>query len=133
VGYAVADAAIVALANRFREPFNVNLLAQSAAVAALSDISWVREKVAECKLERERVESQLTQWGVLGGHSYGNFVLLRHKSCQEILRLLEDHGIIPRPLAAYGMADFLRISVGTTEENSEFLSVLEDIIAGLKD
>jgi histidinol-phosphate aminotransferase len=133
VGYAIADAAIVALANRFREPFNVNLLAQSAAVAALSDISWVREKVAECKLERERMESLLLQWGVLGGRSFGNFVLLRHKHSQEVLRLLEDHGIIPRPLAAYGMVDFLRISVGTAEENAEFLSVLEGILADLKE
>jgi len=133
VGYAVADAAIVALANRFREPFNVNLLAQSAAVAALSDLDWVREKVAECKCERERMESLLSQWDVLGGHSYGNFVLLRHKSSQEVLRQLEDHGIIPRPLAAYGMVDFLRISVGTAKENTEFLSVLERIITDLKD
>jgi histidinol-phosphate aminotransferase len=133
VGYAVADAAIVALANRFREPFNVNLLAQTAAVAALADIDWVREKVAECKLERERMESRLLQWDVLGGRSYGNFVLLRHKQSQEILRQLEDRGIIPRPLAAYGMPDYLRISVGTAEENGVFLSVLEGIIAGIKD
>jgi histidinol-phosphate aminotransferase len=133
VGYAVADAAIVALANRFREPFNVNLLAQSAAVAALSDISWVKEKVAGCKLERERMELQLLQWGVLGGHSYGNFVLLRHKQSHNILQQLEERGIIPRPLAAYGMSDFLRISVGTSEENAEFLSVLEGIIASLEE
>ena len=132
VGYAIADAAIVALVNRFREPFNVNLLAQSAAVAALSDISWVREKVAECKLERERMESRFAQWNVLGGHSYGNFVLLRHKSSQEILRLLEDRGIIPRPLAAYGMPDFLRISVGTAEENDELLQTLAEIMEGLE-
>ena len=132
VGYAVADAAIVALANRFREPFNVNLLAQSAAVAALSDISWVREKVAECKCERERLESQLSGWGLLGGHSYGNFVLLRHKSSQEVLRRLEVRGIIPRPLAAYGMPDFLRISVGTADENDELLQTLAEIKKGLE-
>jgi histidinol-phosphate aminotransferase len=133
VGYAVADAAIVALVNRFREPFNVNLLAQSAAVAALSDVSWVREKVAECKLERERMESLLVQRGVLGGHSYGNFVLLRHKQSQEVLRQLEEGGIIPRPLAAYGMPEYLRISVGTGAENDELLNALAEIIEGLQE
>ncbi len=132
VGYAVADAAIVALANRFREPFNVNLLAQSAAVAALSDINWVREKVAKCKFERERLESRLQQWKVLGGRSYGNFVLFRHKSSQEILHLLEDRGIIPRPLAAYGMPEYLRISVGTAVENDELLQMLAEIMKGLE-
>jgi histidinol-phosphate aminotransferase len=60
-------------------------------------------------------------------------VLLRHKQSQEILRQLEERGIIPRPLAVYGMPDYLRISVGTAEENGVFLSVLEGIIAGIKD
>ncbi len=132
VGYAVADAEVVALVNRFREPFNVNLLAQSAAVAALSDLDWVREKVAECRLERDRMESRLSGWAVLGGHSFGNFVLLRHKQSQEILRLLEERGIIPRPLAAYGMPDFLRISVGTDAENDELLQALTEIMQGLE-
>jgi histidinol-phosphate aminotransferase len=133
VGYAVADAAIVALANRFREPFNVNLLAQSAAVAALTDADWVREKVAECRLERERMESRLMQWGMLGGYSYGNFVLLRHNQSQEVLRQLEERGIIPRPLAAYGMPEYLRISVGTGAENDELLNALAEIVKGLQE
>ena len=133
VGYAVADAAIIALVNRFREPFNVNLLAQSAAVAALADVDWVKEKVALCRLERERVESRLEHLNVLGGRSYGNFVLLCHKQSQGILHQMEERGIILRPLAAYGMPEFLRISVGTAEENTEFLCVLEGIVADLKE
>jgi len=133
VGYAVADAAIVAMANRFREPFNVNLLAQSAAIAALTDADWVGEKVALCRLERERMESLLAQRGVLGGRSYGNFVLLRHKQSQAILRRMEDRGIIPRPLAAYGMPEYLRISVGTSAENDELLNALAEIIEGMQE
>ena len=68
--------------------------------------------------------------GVLGTMSGKTMI---HKQSQEILRQLEDRGIIPRPLAAYGMPDYLRISVGTAEENGVFLSVLEGIIAGIKD
>ncbi|MDX8406816.1 MAG: histidinol-phosphate transaminase, partial [Mariprofundaceae bacterium] len=118
IGYAIADASIVALANRFREPFNVGLPAMAAALAALDDDDWVMGKVAACKHERQRLEDQFRAWGALGGESHGNFVLLRHAQAGRILHMLEDQGIIPRPLAPYGMADFLRISVGTEAENS---------------
>jgi len=128
VGYAMADRVIVGLANRFREPFNINLLAQAAAVAALEDGDWVMARVAETVAERQKLETALDELGVFGGHSFGNFVLLRHSRSGEILRHLEDHGIIPRPLVPYGMADYLRISVGLPEENAEFLSVLKSIV-----
>jgi len=132
VGYAVADRAIVGLVNRFREPFNINLPAQAAAVAALGDGDWVMARVAETVAERQKLEAELDVLGVFGGHSYGNFVLLRHSRSGDILRHLEDHGIIPRPLAPYGMADYLRISVGLPEENAEFLSVLKSILGELE-
>ncbi|GAV19764.1 histidinol-phosphate aminotransferase [Mariprofundus micogutta] len=133
IGYAIANAEIVALVNRFREPFNLNLLAQSAALAALDDRAWVMARVSETNAERERLESALEKMGLSGGRCFGNFVLLRHSKSGEILHRLEDHGIIPRPLAPYGMAEFLRISVGLPEENAEFLTQLETIMTSLSD
>ncbi len=133
VGYAIADRAIVELVNRFREPFNLNLLAQHAALAALDDRDWVMARVCDTNREREMLEAALHQKGLSGGRCFGNFVLLRHKQSSEILRRLEDHGIIPRPLAPYGMAEFLRVSVGLPEENAEFLAVLEIIVSDLSD
>jgi len=131
VGYAVANPAIVGLTNRFREPFNINIPAQAAAMAALDDRDWVMAHVAETIAERERLETALRSMGMSGGHSFGNFVLLRHSQSSGILQRLENHGIIPRPLAPYGMADYLRISVGLPEENIEFLSVLKRIVKEL--
>lgn len=131
LGYAVAEAALLAPVNRFREPFNVSLLAQAAGVAALEDTEWLQQKVALCLAERLRLEQQFRAWGVLGGVSHGNFVLLRHKQSSEILHQLEQRGIIPRPLAPYGMVEFLRISVGAAEENSELLHAMTEILAGL--
>ncbi|ATX81442.1 histidinol-phosphate aminotransferase [Mariprofundus ferrinatatus] len=133
IGYAVADAVIVGLVNRFREPFNLNLLGQVAAVAALDDRDWVMARVADNNSERARLESALEAEGLLGGRCFGNFVLLKHSNCPEILRRLEDRGIIPRPLAPYGMADYLRISVGSAAENGEFLHALNEIIAALQE
>ncbi|MFQ5519683.1 MAG: aminotransferase class I/II-fold pyridoxal phosphate-dependent enzyme, partial [Mariprofundus sp.] len=131
VGYAIANPDIVALVNRFREPFNLNLLAQHAAVAALDDRDWVMERVAETVAERKKLETELDMMGMFGGACFGNFVLLRHSQCNEILRRLEDQGIIPRPLAPYGMPEYLRISVGLPEENIEFLSALKKIVEEL--
>jgi len=133
IGYAIADAEIVALANRYREPFNLNMLAQAAALAALDDRDWVMARVRDSNSEREKLEDALGEMGLLGGNSFGNFVLLRHHQSSAILHRLEDHGIIPRPLAPYGMPDYLRISVGNAEENREFLTVLNVIVAGLSD
>lgn len=133
IGYAVADSTIVSLVNRFREPFNVSLPAQAAAVAALDDHDWVMARVADNNVERQRLESFLADRGLLGGHCFGNFVLLKHRESSEILRRLENRGIIPRPLAPYGMAEYLRISVGSAEENGEFIEALDEILAGLQE
>ncbi len=121
VGYAVADASLLAVVNRFREPFNVNNFAQAAALAALDDGEWVMDKVVKIKAERTRLEAAFDALGVLGGKSYANFVLLKHAKAADVLNGLEDQGIIPRPLAGYGLKDYLRISVGTVEENDVFL------------
>ena len=131
IGYAVADPDIVAVVNRVREPFNVSLLAQQAAVAALVDRDWVMERVALCNAERLRLESALAELGILAAPCRGNFVLLRHASAALILQQLEDQGIIPRPLGPYGMPDCLRITVGTSVENEALLAALKPILASL--
>lgn len=133
VGYAVADASLLAAVNRFREPFNVNNFAQVAALAALDDAEWVMDKVAKVKAERTRLESIFDDLGVLGGISYANFVLLKHPKAADILNRLEDQGIIPRPLAGYGLKDYLRISVGTVEENDVLLQALNVLLKQLEE
>lgn len=133
VGYAVADRAIVACINRFREPFNVNALAQAAALAALGEQAWVFARVADCLREREKLEKRLRQKGILGGYSHGNFVLLQHQKAAKLHQLMEQQGVILRPLAGYHMVDFLRVSVGMDEENSRFLQVLDQVLPHCND
>jgi len=132
VGYGVGDAEVFALVNRFREPFNVNLLAQKAAHAALGDTDWVLDKVAITLDEREKLQDFLVKHGLLGGKSYGNFVLLKHPRSTEILQALENKGIIPRPLAPYGMPEYLRITVGAEKENVQFMAVTNEIMRDIQ-
>lgn len=90
-------------------------------------------RVTDCKQERDRLELIFDAWGILGGRSFGNFVLLRHTHASRILQLLEDQGIIPRPLGPYGMPDYLRISVGSEQENEQLLKALEPILSSLQE
>ncbi len=128
VGYAVADDALISVINRFREPFNVNMLAQAAAIAALQDKAWVLEKVTACLDERAHLEAALEQRNCLAAASHGNFVLLRHEKSLSLVKELEEKGVIVRPLAPYGMADTLRVSVGSAEENAKFLQALDAVL-----
>ncbi len=128
VGYAVADAGLVSAVNRFREPFNVNSLAQAAALGALKDKDWVLDKVGACKKERERLQTALQERGCYLAKSYANFVLLKHDKALDINALLEERGVICRPLAGYGMVDVLRVSVGSFSENTTFINALDDVL-----
>jgi len=133
IGYAVADSAIFELVNRFREPFNVNLIAEQAALASLDDRAWVQARVADCRQERDRLELIFDEWGILAGRSFANFVLLRHSHSSRILQMLEDHGIIPRPLGPYGMPENLRITVGSEQENERLLKAMESVLGQLQE
>ena len=124
VGYAVADAALLEAVNRFREPFNLNSLAQAAALAALDDVDWVMEQVSAVKDERTRLEQFLAKHHVFHIKSFGNFVLLHHQHAMQWHQALEAQGVITRPLAGYGLPDYLRISVGSMEENDALMDAL---------
>ena len=128
VGYAVAGSELLAVVNRFREPFNVNMIAQAAALGALQDKGWVLGHVQTCKQERSVLEAALTQRNCLAAPSFGNFVLLKHDKALDIVKMLEKKGVIVRPLAPYGMPNVLRVSVGTHEENQKFMNIFDEVL-----
>ncbi len=132
VGYAWMDPEIASLVERVREPFNVNRLAQVAALAALGEEDWMRRHVQLVLEERARLEEALAARGLLGARSEGNFVLLHLASsarAQRWTEALEARGVIPRPLAPYGMEAWLRITVGTPQENARLLAAVDEILA----
>ena len=133
VGYAWMDPEIAAVIHRVREPFNVNRIAQAAALAALEDEAWVMEHVRMVLAERARLEEALAARGLLGARTEANFVLMRLASPEAARRwaeALEARGVIPRPLAPYGMGEWLRITVGTPAENARLLEAVDAILAG---
>jgi histidinol-phosphate aminotransferase len=129
VGYAMAHAQVTDMMNRVRQPFNVNSVAQSAAVAALRDVSFVKKTFELNQRGIVQITEGLTRLGLEYIPSFGNFVAFRIGSATAIYRRLLESGVIVRPIANYDMPDWLRVSIGLESENAKFLSALEKIIS----
>jgi histidinol-phosphate aminotransferase len=132
VGYALAGELVADMLNRVRQPFNVNSVAQAAAVAALQDESFVRRTCELNQAGMEQITQGLTRLGLEFIPSFGNFVCCRiansaesgGKGAGQMYRRLLELGVIVRPIANYDMPDYLRVSIGLESENEKFLSAL---------
>ncbi|SFR49818.1 histidinol-phosphate transaminase [Thiomicrospira sp. ALE5] len=128
VGYLLAQSEVVGLLNRVRAPFNVNELSQVCAVAALGDQDFVTASVALNKQERAKVEAAISQMGYHPLPSEGNFICVdMGTDAANINQQLLKLGVIVRPVSNYGMANFLRISIGTEAENAHLISALAQV------
>jgi histidinol-phosphate aminotransferase len=129
VGYAVLPAELSGIAYHIRNGYNINRLAQHAALAALSDhehVARTRETVFQ---GRARLTEGLAALGLEPIPSQTNFVCVE-VGCpaEEIYRRMLKRGFIIRPLAGFGLANHIRISVGTPEENDAVLNALADVL-----
>ena len=128
VGYAFADAQVADMMNRVRQPFNVNSVAQAAAVAALQDEDFVRQTHALNQRGMEQITQGLSKLGLEFIPSYGNFISFKIGNGMKNYRRLLELGVIVRPIASYDMPDYLRVSIGLESENEKFLSALKQVL-----
>jgi len=129
VGYGISHPDIADLLNRVRQPFNVDSLAQVAALAALGDDAYLQASVDLNKRGLRQLADGLDRLGVAYIPSFGNFLAidLRRDAApvdQALLRL----GVVTRPIANYGLPQHLRVSVGLEDENARFLDALEQVL-----
>jgi histidinol-phosphate aminotransferase len=129
VGYGVADADAIALMNRIRQPFNVNSLAQVAALAALDDEAHIMECVRMIEAGRHFLYDELKRIGISYVPSRANFILVDvGRSAAEIYQKLLHQGVIVRPMTPFGLETALRITVGTPEENRKLVKALRTVL-----
>jgi len=128
VGYGYASVELANLLNRVRQPFNVNAIAQAAAVAALDDNEFVKRCRTENLSGMRQLATGFTELGLEHVPSVGNFILVRVGEGQKIFAELQQLGIIVRPMRAYGMPEWLRVTVGTIDQNKRLLASLETLI-----
>ncbi len=128
VGYGIADAGVADMLNRVRQPFNVNSIAQAAALAALADDDYVAESARLNRDGLTQLMRGLDAIGVTYLPSHGNFLMVRAADPGEgaapVYEALLRSGVIVRPVANYGLPEWLRVTVGLPEENVRFLSAL---------
>ena len=128
VGYGLMDIAVADMLNRVRQPFNVNSVAQAAALAALADEAYVEESAHLNLVGLEQLMRGLDALGIGYVPSHGNFLLVHIGDAAKVYEALLRKGVIVRPVANYGLPQHLRVTVGLEEENRRFLSALQGMV-----
>jgi len=129
LGYAIAVPEVLAPLNRVKEPFAVNLLAQAAGVAALDDMDFLRKTVEATQRERDFLFQQFEALGLEPIRSHTNFMLVKigPEACS-VQEALVRRGVILRPCTGYDLPSFLRVTVGSREQNERLLAALKDLL-----
>ena len=135
VGFAIAQPEVTDLMNRIRQPFNVNSLAQAAAIAALNDKAFLDKGARNNAEGYQQLVAAFEELGLEYVPSFGNFVLVRvgqddGAGARVNLALLKQ-GVIVRPVAGYGLPQWLRISIGLPQENAAFIAALKQALANV--
>jgi histidinol-phosphate aminotransferase len=129
IGYAILDSELAAYMERARPPFNVNILAQAAAIAAIDDKKFL-EKTRTTVLEgKNYLYDSLSKLGIACVPSVSNFILMDcGRDGEEIFREMLKYGVIVRDMKQYGLKNFIRVTIGTRKENERFIKVLKKIL-----
>lgn len=133
IGYLIADPEFVNWYDTVSEPFNSNRLGLAAAVALIEKDS---EECERCKglmvADRERMNAEVEAMGCVPVHSHANFMFFEMPyDAAEVGERLLRHGVIVRPCGGWGYPRHMRVSIGTTEQNDEFLRQLKAVFAEL--
>ena len=129
VGYGLGNAAVIDMLNRVRHPFNVNAPALAAAEAALGDVEFLECGYALNVAGMAQLVAGLAEMNIETVPSKGNFLLAKVGDAVRINSELLKRGVIVRPVANYGLPEFLRVSIGLAGQNARFLDALSVVLA----
>ena len=129
VGYGIARPELIQVLHKTRQPFNVSGLAQAAALAGLNDDAHVRETKRITDEGRDYLQKEFAALELRFVPSVANFVLVHVGDGAKIFRALLERRIIVRALKGYNLAEWVRISVGTMEQNRRCIAALKEILA----
>lgn len=135
LGYLIASEEIVADIEKVKfsiNPYNVNSLTQATGVAVLKENEYYSARVAEICNTRDTFSDELRRIGFEVIPSQTNFVFARHSlvSGRDIAEKLRDNGVLIRRFDSERIKDYVRITIGTPEQMTKVVSLLENIIGG---
>ncbi len=129
IGYGVGPTEMVKILNRVRQPFNVNMLAQTAAMAALDDATHLEETLRITEAGRRSLQTRMGELGLSYVPSVTNFVLVDvGVDGKTLSQALLHKGVIVRSMEGYGLPTYIRITVGTLQENTRALTALTEVL-----
>lgn len=132
VGYGLMAREIAASLHKVRQPFNINQMAQIGALAALEDDEYFQRTLTRTREGLDHLRREVDRLGCRSYPSETNFFLIDVGGDADTLyQALLHKGVIVRSMSAYGFATFIRVTVGTEEENSRFLKALGDCLGEL--
>lgn len=127
IGYGIGHKELVSALEKVRQPFNLNAMAQAAALAALDDTDHLEATRQNNRLGLEYLNQALHDMGLETVPSYANFILAKVGDGATVFQKLQESGVITRPMGGYQLPEWIRISVGTPEENERCLTALRDL------
>lgn len=128
IGYMIASEALVEACQKVRQPFNVNSLAQAAAIAALKDKAFVKRSQELVAKEKKYLCDSLVNLKIWHKKSAANFVFIRtQRDARELFSELLKKGVIIREMSSYGLNNYSRITVGTRSENNRLIKALKEL------
>jgi histidinol-phosphate aminotransferase len=134
IGWAYASEEVVELMNRIRLPFNINTIAQQAAIAALKDQDFINKAVEHNNIWKPFLENEFKNNGLEIISGVGNFVLVKFKNIRQAnacYSYLENSNIFVRKVAEYGLPEFLRITIGLEKENIFICKVIKEFLKNI--
>lgn len=126
-GYGITTPEIADLLNKARTPFNMNLMAQAATVAALEDKEHIAASVKMVNEGKKQFYAAFDSWGIPFIPSHGNFILVKTGKGREVFNACLSKGVILRHMDGYGLPEYIRITVGNQTENTRCLEVLKEV------
>jgi histidinol-phosphate aminotransferase len=131
IGYGLATGEIADLLQRARQPFNTNAIAQAGAIAGLADIEHQQKTKAITDEGRWLMQEKFGKMGLKYVPSSANFVLVNVGDGGEVFRRLMKKGVIVRSMVSYHLPAWIRVSIGTPEQNARFFAELPAALEGL--
>ena len=129
IGYSISHPDIADILNRVRQPFNTNMPAQAAALAAIDDAAHVEKSASLNALGLLQYQKAFTEMNLEFIPSIANFIAVNvNKNAMPVYDALLREGVIVRPVASYNMPDFLRITVGNEQQNNRVLAALKKVL-----
>ena len=127
VGYGIGHPNFIGALEKIRQPFNLNALAQAAALAALDDDEHVQSTRNNNAEGLSFFTNAFSEMGIDTVPSHANFILAKVGRGKEIFEQLQQRGIITRAMHGYGLPEWIRISIGTPIENGRCLAALTEL------